>query len=97
MRNKAQRREIVARGDGNRAISLWDDTNNDQNHDEIRSLVNQITALFPDKFEPCLFQAPSVALHLAKSTRSGTWAETVDIVACATFSAMHFCVFDVPN
>ena len=98
MWNKAQRREIVVRGDGNcfyRAISLWNDTNSDQNYDEIRSLVNQIMALFPDKFEPFLFQSPSMAQHLAKSTRSGTWAETVDIVACATLFQRSIFVYSM--
>ena len=98
MWNKAQRREIVVRGDGNcfyRAISLWNDTNSDQNYHEIRSLVNQIMALFPDKFEPFLFQSPSMAQHLAKSTRSGTWAETVDIVACATLFQRSIFVYSM--
>ena len=46
-------------GDGNSfccAISLWNDSNNDHNHDKIRSEVNHIMVVFPDKFEPYLFQ-----------------------------------------
>lgn len=80
--------EIVVRGDGNcfyRAVSLWNDVTTDANHGEIRRLANQVIAEFPELFQPYIFTSPpSVWDHLQKSANDGTWAETVDIVACAT-------------
>ena len=81
------RDEVVVRGDGNcfyRAVSLWKDGNTDRNHTKLREIVNKVLAKFPDAFEPFLFMSTSVTDHVKKSQKEGTWAETVDIVACAT-------------
>ena len=98
MWNKTHWKEMVVYGDGNcfyRAISLWNDRTTDQNHGRVRTLINRVLESFPSKFEPFLFQVSSIPLHLAKSKRSGTWAETFDIVACATLFQRSVFVYSV--
>ena len=81
------RKEILVAGDGNcfyRSISLWIDGNTDRRHDELRAMVNNVIELYPTSFEPFLFNTENVEAHLSQSKVLGTWAETLDIMACAT-------------
>ena len=90
--------ELVVRGDGNcfyREISLWNE-NKKVNHGKVRRLTNQLIAEFPDLFQPHLFSSPpSVSNHLQKCEIDGTWAETVDTVACATLFQRRICTYSM--
>ena len=90
--------ELVVRGDGNcfyREISLWNE-NKEVNHGKVRRLTNQLIAEFPDLFQPHLFSSPpSVSNHLQKCEIDGTWAETVDTVACATLFQRRICTYSM--
>ena len=69
MWNKDIRKEISVCGDGNcfyRAISLWNDRTTDRNHSNVRTSINRVLESFPDKFQPFLFQVPTVSQHLKK-------------------------------
>ena len=81
------RKEICVAGDGNcfyRSISLWMNGNTDEGHEKLRAMVNNVVELCPTAFEPFLFESENVEVHLRKSKVVGTWAETLDIMACAT-------------
>lgn len=80
-------REINVRGDGNcfyRAVSLWNDLTTDINYPKIREQVNQTIASHPEVFQPYVFGPDNIQQHLQKSTCDRAWAETVDMVACAS-------------
>ena len=81
------KREVVVRGDGNcfcRTIAMWSDGKSDINHGEIRGLCGEFIERHPYVFQPFLFTANSVREHVKKRKLTGTRAETVDIVRCAT-------------
>ena len=58
--------------------------NTDEGHEKLRAMVNNVSELYPTAFEPFLLNSEKVEAHLRKSKVVGTWAETLDIMACAT-------------
>ena len=81
------RKEICVAGNDicfYRSISLWMNCNADEEHEKLRAMVNNVIELHPNAFEPFLFNSENAEAHLRKSKVVGTWAETLDIMACAT-------------
>lgn len=90
------RKKVIIHSDGNcfyRAISLWKDGTSDEGHVIMRKIANKVIEDNPGVFEQFLFNTNSVTEHLEKSINTGTWAETVDIMACATWLQRPILVF----
>ena len=47
-------------------------------------LCNKMIAEYPKVFEAYQFSSKTIKEHLKKSSKDGTWAETMDIFSCAT-------------
>ena len=77
------------------SISFWIDCNTDQRHEELRVKVNNVIELYLSAFQPFLFSSDSVEAHLRTSKVVGTWAKTLDIIACATLEEKGISVFAI--
>ena len=53
----------------------------DEQPEDIRWLSSALTEKNPKVFQPLLFSSNSVKKHVKKSKITGTWVETVDILA----------------
>ena len=49
-----------------------------------RAMCNEMIAAYPKVFEAYQFSSKTIKEHLKKSSRDGTWAETIDSFSCAT-------------
>lgn len=97
---QAARREINARGDGNcfyRAIALAVDGKTDHAYRVFRAMCNEMIAEYPEVFEAYLFSSKTVKEHLEKSSKDGTWAETIDIFSCATVLQRTIAIYSMAS
>ena len=96
----AGRQEVNVRGDGNRfyrAMALAVDGKTDHAYPVFRAMCNDMIAAFPKVFEAYQFSSKTVKEHLQKSSKDGTWAETIDIFGCATVLQRTINIYSVKS
>ena len=49
-----------------------------------RAMYNEMIAAYPKVFEAYQFSSKTIKEHLKKSSKDGTWEETIDSFSCAT-------------
>ena len=96
----ADRREVNVRGDRNcfyRAMALAVDGKTDCAYPVFRAMCNKMIAEYPKVFEAYQFSSKTIEEHLKKSSKDGTWAETMDIFSCATVLQRTINVYSITS
>ena len=73
------------------------DGKTDHAYPVLRAMCNEMIAAFPKVFEAYQFSSKTVEEHLQKSSKDGTWAETIDIFGCATVLQRKINIYSVKS
>ena len=78
-------------------FALAVDGKTDHAYPVFRAMCNEMIAAFPKVFEAYQFSSKPVKEHLQKSSKDGTWAETIDIFGCATVLQRTINIYSVKS
>ena len=80
-----------------RAMALAVDGKTDRAYPVFRAMCNKMIAEYSKVFEAYQFSSKTVKEHLKKSSKNGTWAETMDIISCATVLQCTINVYSITS